>query len=669
MGQLVTALDGTVVEANEALASMMGASRPEELVGFQPWRLLLREYVDQLAELTHELITGGVDHFEFEPRVRRLDGELRWFHVTATLIREPDGTPRSFLALVQDTTERRTAEERLSHLANIVESTSDLVGSADLRTGRLIYLNRAARELFGVGEKEVPRVHLLRIYTRDALHVWEHEIAPHLRAGRSWTGELPMRTAEGRVIQVLQTVTGEVDPDGTPVRSWSVGRDITERKLREEQLAHRALHDELTGLPNRALLLDRLEQALARSRRSGDPVAVLFLDLDRFKNVNDEYGHAAGDDLLAAVAHRLRSVVRPSDTVARLGGDEFVVVCEAVDETKALDLAQRLLATLEDEPFRVARNRLRVTASIGVATAVDPTSTHPEALLRDADAAMYRAKDLGRARIERFDDELRRKTLRRTKLADDLRSAVERGEIVPYYQPIVDIRSGEITGVEALARWQHPTRGLLTPGEFMEVAEETGLIVGLGVSILTRACDQLRRWQVEFGSRALKVHVNLSARQLAHRSLPTLVETAAENALVEPELLCLEITESVIMEDAERSVEVCHSLKRLGVELAVDDFGTGYSSLAYLKRLPVDVLKIDKAFVEDLTPDSRDSSVAMAIISLAHTLGLRCVAEGVENVEQLTALRGLECDEAQGFLIARPLPAEQLTPLLGKPLF
>jgi diguanylate cyclase (GGDEF)-like protein len=489
-------------------------------------------------------------------------------------------------------------------------------------------------------------------------------IAPAVRRGTSWTGELEMRRDDGGIVPVLQTVTGRVDADGEVTELWSVGRDITERKRKEVDLAHQATHDPLTDLPNRALLLDHLEMALARATRSQNSVALLFLDLDRFKTVNDNLGHEAGDELLVEVSERIRTVLRPVDTLARLGGDEFVILCDdIVDEHHAVTVAERVAAAIEIRPFDLGGASLTVTASIGIALATDE-HTHPEALLRDADAAMYRAKDRGRSRHELFDEAMRRRSARRHEVAEELAEAIDRGEIAVHYQPIIDLETGLVTSVEALARWEHPDRGILPPYEFIGVAEETGLIVGLGLAVLTKTCDQLRRWEIELGSAAPAVHVNLSARQLTHTSLPTLVEGVLERSLIEPHHLCLEITESVLMEDAPKSAAALAELKDIGVDLAIDDFGTGYSSLAYLRRFPVDVLKVDRSFVDGLGPDPHDSSIVAAIVSLAHTLDLVCVAEGVETTEQLAGLRRLGCDSAQGFLFARPNPVPDVNRFL-----
>jgi diguanylate cyclase (GGDEF)-like protein len=424
------------------------------------------------------------------------------------------------------------------------------------------------------------------------------------------------------------------------------------------ELAHQAVHDALTGLPNRLQVAERLEQALARSSRTGSDVTVLFIDLDRFKLINDGHGHAAGDELLVTVADRLRRVVRAGDIVARFGGDEFVVVCE--DQTVAFEASQvagRIIDALR-EPVVVDGQEIFLSASIGIAMA-DGTGS-PESLLRDADAAMYRAKEKGRARCEFFDATMRTEALVHLETQSALHRALERDELRVFYQPVVDLTSGAVTGVEALVRWQHPQHGLVSPASFVPLAEETGLIVPIGAWVLDRATAQLARWRERSWGRTLTVNVNLSARQLRQPDLiPALMSALLESG-TDPASLCLELTETTFMEDARSHREALARIKGLGVGLAIDDFGTGYSSLTYLKRLPVSVLKIDQAFVRGLGRDACDTAIVKSVVDLAHALGLVVVAEGVEDPDQVAHLRKLGCDLAQGYFFARPQPAEDL---------
>jgi diguanylate cyclase (GGDEF)-like protein len=424
------------------------------------------------------------------------------------------------------------------------------------------------------------------------------------------------------------------------------------------ELAHQAVHDALTGLPNRLQVADRLEQALARSAETGFEVAVLFIDLDRFKLINDGRGHAAGDELLMAVADRLRGVVRAGDIVARFGGDEFVVVCE--DQTadfEAALVAGRIIDALQ-KPLVVDGQEIFLSASIGIAMA-DGTGT-PESLLRDADAAMYRAKEKGRARCEFFDATMRTEALDHLETQSALHRALERDELRVFYQPVVDLASGLVTGVEALVRWEHPQHGLVPPASFIPLAEETGLIVPIGAWVLDEAMAQAARWRERSWGRSLTVNVNLSARQLRQPDLiPGLMASLLASG-TDPTQLCLELTETTFMEDARSHREALDGIRGLGVGLAIDDFGTGYSSLTYLKRLPVSVLKIDQAFVRGLGTDASDTAIVKSVIDLAHALGLVVVAEGVEDGDQVAHLRRLGCDCAQGYFFARPQPAEEL---------
>jgi diguanylate cyclase (GGDEF)-like protein/PAS domain S-box-containing protein len=439
-----------------------------------------------------------------------------------------------------------------------------------------------------------------------------------------------------------------------------------ERKAFEERLAHQSMHDPLTGLPNRLLFLDRLSLALARCRRMHREVAVLFIDLDRFKNVNDSVGHDAGDELLVSVARRLESVLRPGDTVARFGGDEFTILCDdlttATSRDRAIEIAERLLEAVA-QPFIVGGSQTFVSASVGIALATG--EERPEELLRDADAAMYHAKESGRGRVEVFDDTMRARAVVRHATENDLHRALEHGELLLFFQPVISLRDGRCTGAEALVRWQHPERGLLVPDAFIPLAEETGLVVEVGAWVLETAATEAARWQHEH-TQPFVVSVNLSARQLAQPGLADDLAEMIERSGVEPQNLCLEITESVLMDDAEAVIGVVERVRALGVRLAIDDFGTGYSSLGYLKRFPVDAVKVDRSFVDGLGADPGDAAIVSAVIGLAHALGLDVIAEGVETEHQLIELVAMGCDEAQGYYFAPPQPVQDLRALIGR---
>ena len=445
-------------------------------------------------------------------------------------------------------------------------------------------------------------------------------------------------------------IKGQVD---ARLLSRSINYAI-ERKRAEVELAHQAMHDALTGLPNRALLYDRLGQALNRVGRHSAAVAVLFGDLDRFKLVNDSLGHGAGDTLLVAVAERLSNVLRSGDTAARFGGDEFVLLCEDVSgERQAITIAERIAAEL-DEPFIIEGDEVFVRTSVGIALATEP-GARPEALIRDADAAMYRAKERGGGTYEVFDDQMRERAVRRMETENALHRALDRGEFVMHYQPIVQMATGALHGVEALARWQHPLRGLVMPGEFIEAAEETGLIIALGAWAFEAACRQSASWGGD-----ISMAVNLSARQCTHPDLAGTFGEILRRTGADPASVCLEITETALMEDVEVSTATLTALKELGLTLALDDFGTGYSSLRALQHFPVDVVKIDRSFIAPIEHDPQEAAIVAAVISLSHALGLRTVAEGIESVPQVDRLRALGCDLAQGFYFARPGPPEDV---------
>jgi diguanylate cyclase (GGDEF)-like protein/PAS domain S-box-containing protein len=438
--------------------------------------------------------------------------------------------------------------------------------------------------------------------------------------------------------------------------------DITERKLTEQRVHHVAQHDALTGLPNRSLLQDRLSQAVAYVARSGNPVWVMLIDLDRFKFVNDSMGHKAGDVLLMTVAARLRAALRDDDTVARLSGDEFVViVSERGDQQLTPAIVQRVMQAVA-QPVMLGTKEFFVTCSIGVA--VYPSeSTNPDTLIEHADIAMYRAKKLGRNNFQFYTPQMNEESLERVRIESALRNAVEREEFVLYYQPQLDIKSGKVCGMEALIRWHSPELGMVPPGRFISIAEETGMIVAIGAWVLRTACAQNKAWQ-DAGFDKLRVAVNLSARQFGAADLIENLAAVLADTGLEPKYLEIELTESLFMSDITPAVELLHRMKGLGVNLSIDDFGTGYSSLSYLSRFPIDVLKIDRSFVADITRDANDEAIVTSIIALAHNLKLAVIAEGVETGDQLDYLRRHGCDEMQGYYFSKPLPAKEFEQLL-----
>jgi diguanylate cyclase (GGDEF)-like protein/PAS domain S-box-containing protein len=452
------------------------------------------------------------------------------------------------------------------------------------------------------------------------------------------------------------------DDNGRLMGYRGTGSDITERKLTEQRVHHVAQHDVLTGLPNRSLLQDRLSQAIACSTRNGRPVWVMLIDLDRFKFVNDSMGHKAGDVLLVTVAARLRSSLRDSDTVARLSGDEFVVILsEHSDEPLTPAIVQRVMDAVA-QPVLLGNKEFFVTCSIGVAV-YPGQGTTGDNITEHADVAMYRAKKLGRNNFQFYTPAMNEEALERVRIEGALRNALERDEFVLHYQPQVDLKSGRIVGMEALIRWNHPELGMVPPGRFVGVAEETGLIVPIGAWVMRTACAQNKAWQ-DAGLPRLRVAVNLSARQFGASDLLQSLESALDETGLDPACLEIELTESLFMSDVTPAVELLHRMKALGVNLSIDDFGTGYSSFSYLSRFPIDVLKIDRSFVSDITVDANDAAIVTSIIALAHNLKLAVIAEGVETREQLDYLRSHGCDEMQGYYFSRPLAAPEFEQLL-----
>jgi diguanylate cyclase (GGDEF)-like protein len=431
-------------------------------------------------------------------------------------------------------------------------------------------------------------------------------------------------------------------------------RILQQRKRADDRVHHLAFHDDLTSLPNRLMLSHRLDQALSRHRRAGSQLAILFMDLDRFKVINDSLGHEAGDALLRQVADRLKAQSREGDTVARMGGDEFAVLIESRENLEDISACAHRLADQLSAPYQIGNKDCHVTLSIGIS--VFPSDGNDsQALLKAADVAMYRAKEMGRNNYQYYLPSMNVHTVERLELESDLSRALERGEFLLHYQPKVEIATGLITGIEALLRWNHPVRGLVPPMDFIPLAEETGLIVPIGEWVLATACARTKAWQNQ-GLTKLGVAVNLSARQFADaKLLPKLTQIIHSSGLA-PSSLELEITESVVMSQGESAVTVLEKLKSIGVEIAIDDFGTGYSSLAYLKHFPIDTIKVDRSFIRDIPSDSGDMKITRAIIAMAHSLRLKVVAEGVETAEQLRFLRAQRCDAVQGYFLYRPLP-------------
>jgi diguanylate cyclase (GGDEF)-like protein/PAS domain S-box-containing protein len=502
------------------------------------------------------------------------------------------------------------------------------------------------------------------LHPEDADRVISNEV-DCAKSGEALVQEYRLSRADGRIVWIrdeMTVVRGESDSE-LPL-FFGVFLDVSDRKRMEAELERLALYDSLTGLPNRALFTDRLTHAIGRRGRN-HTTAVYFLDVDRFKRINDSLGHGAGDEVLREVAARIQRTIRPEDTVARFGGDEFTVLCESVGGVlEAVGVADRLQRELA-EPVYAGGAELRLSASIGIAMAEPGDEMSGSRLVEDADAAMYRAKERGGARTELFDMAMRERAVEELSIEQELQSGLERGELRLFYQPIVNLDNGEMIGAEALIRWQHPERGLLTPDKFLPVAEESGLIVQVGSWAVGEACRRLRDWDRRNGHGSpFGLAVNLSARELTHPDVVTTVLNAVRRSALDPHRLTIEVTESTAMADRETGFRALRELSAAGVRIAIDDFGTGYSSLDHLREMPADILKIDRSFVAGMAANSPDSALVAAAIAMGRALEMEVVAEGIETTEQVADLRELACPLGQGYLFARPLPPEELDGLL-----
>ncbi len=632
---------------------------------FSMQNTLCRQFVhedDQAAfsAVLANLAAEGETRDHVQSRHYRRDGAMltcEWFHAA---LRDEDGNILSITSLVLDITERKRREEDLLKIRKAVESAGDAICIMDL-DAHVIYLNRAFNDLFGYAPEELNHVGLDTLFP-DAYAA--REVQSAIEAGRSWNGELELRSRSKGSIPVFMRADAIRDDQGIPIGVVAVYTDLRERRQAQEELVRQARHDSLTGLPNRSFFQQRLARAFARGAEEYNRTAVMFFDLDNFKVINDSLGHEAGDHLLQVVAERLRACVRPEDMVARLGGDEFTVLLEGLNgDRDAVSVAERVSEQLR-APILLEGREIFATASIGIALSRD-THQNAEDLLRDADVAMYQAKTGGKAGYIFFNPQMNAEAMERLELEMDLRHAIDRGELQVYFQPIIHLQSGRVTEVEALLRWNHPIRGLISPVKFIPIAEETGLILPLGQWVLEQSCRQARLWQNQYPSDPpLVMSVNLSTRQIQQDDLIQSVEAVLHSSGIAANSLKLEITESVMMLDSANVIAKLHALKALGIRLAVDDFGTGYSSMSYLSSLPIDTLKIDRAFISRLGLKNEDDAIVRAILTMAKMMQMHVTAEGIETPEQLGELNLLGCERGQGYLFAKPLTGGDMEVLL-----
>jgi diguanylate cyclase (GGDEF)-like protein/PAS domain S-box-containing protein len=659
-------LDGNFTSLNRAGELITGYTR-DEAIGMNICSVVAPEFIDAARTMTaKKLVDERPTTYELEIVSKR--GERVTLELSTRLIVSGDGLPIGVQGLGRDITARRKAEislhETLSLFATTFESTADGIVVMSLEQA-IVTANQKFIEMWGVPAD---------IFTKNDGHDLADHIASQLKDPESFKKGLveTFSHPDGTVSQILELHDGRIierysQPqylESRPIGRVASFRDITERSRAEEKLRYYALHDTLTDLPNRVQFMNHLEQAIERAE--GNPhsrFAVLFLDLDRFKVINDSLGHAVGDKLLVAIAERLLACVRPGDIVARLGGDEFTILLNRTGSDEEVGaVAERLQARIS-EPFKIDNYEVFTTASIGIILSSGSAERSAEDFLRDADAAMYRAKESGKARFEIFDEEMHVRNMNLLQVETDLRHAVERHEFEVLYQPIVDLDSGDVTEFEALIRWRHPVHGLVAPDEFIHVAEETGLIIPIGEWIMAESCRQIVEWQHRF-ARELSISVNLSAKQLMHPSLTSQVENILAETGLHPSQLKLEVTESTVMEHSDRSLKVLEDLDKLGVALSTDDFGTGYSSLSYLQKFPFERLKIDRSFVKVMDDDAKSGAIVKTILMLGENLGIEVVAEGIETAAQLDKLRQLGCRAGQGYLFSRPVDCESIEQFL-----
>ncbi|MCX6523618.1 MAG: EAL domain-containing protein [Actinobacteria bacterium] len=669
-----------VTYVSPAMSRILGFD-PNLAVGLKLGASVSEPDLSRLHEACDRVLAHPEEVVRVEVRVRHADGRLRQIENVLTNCLD-DPLVRGIVTNFRDVTDQRIAQEELGErtaqvyaaesesrrLLDIFDVTPDLTVLSDAG-GAVVYLNAAARKFFGLG---TPELDLMNSEQLVRLSKWfgavTEPMLQSLMENGSWAGELEIRRHDGVLVPMLIQMAVHYRPGTKEVDCYSgMARDVTERKNLEESLHLQATHDQLTGLPNRALLFDKIERAMEGMNASPVPSrsALLFIDIDHFKKFNDTLGHAQGDLVLQQVARRLIEVVRPGDTIARFGGDEFIVLCERLDAASdAVVIAHRIDAAF-GAPFDIEGSEVAVSVSIGISE-IDPSEADPLAVIRDADAAMYEAKAGGRGRWVIFDDKMGARATERRRIESWMRETLHGEEFSVQYQPVVSLQTGELIAVEALLRWQHDESSI-APDLFVPIAEEAGLIVPIGAWVLRTACAQMAAWQQLPGWSGLGLSVNVSGRQLQDPDFGSLAEEAVREFGLAPDTLSFEITETVLLQDAVAWGERLEPLKELGIQISLDDFGTGHSSLTYLRRFPADTVKLDQSFVSGIETNLQDRAIVTAVINLCTTLGLRCVAEGVETFAQLELLKSLGCEAGQGHLFAPSLePNDFVKQFLGE---
>ena len=654
-------LDGRWLRVNHKLCLITGYAEEELLTRDRPSITYPNDMPDELNSM-QQLLAGEVPSSTKEIRHVRKDGSLVWVNLTWSLTRTSTGEPDYFIEVIEDITERKEATEQLRLFARIFDTINEGVVVTD-SANNIVSVNPAFSAITGYSASETIGKNPRMLHSGLMDKVFYDKMWQSIKKTGRWQGEITDRRKNGESYVEWLSISTMKDERGEFSHHIAVVSDISERKAAEEHMVYIAQHDFLTDLPNRMMLHDRLTQAIAHAGREQRKVAVMFLDLDRFKAINDILGHLVGDKLLKIVADRISSVARTSDTVSRLGGDEFAIMLPYIDNMDDIaTIAVKLLTSIAG-PCVIDGNEIEVTTSIGISVFPEDGSDS-ESLIAHADAAMYQAKGNGRNNYQFFTYEMNRRTLERMAIKNKLSHALERNELFLLYQPQVDLQSGRIIGAEALVRWDHPVYGNVLPAQFIPIAEENGLIPPIGEWVLREACRQNQEWRKQ-GLMKITMAVNLSAVQFRQKNLGEIIKTILHESGLAPSGLELEITEGVVMQDAEAAILLLEDMKAMGLKLSVDDFGTGYSSLSYLKRFPIDKLKIDQSFVRDLTTDTDDAVIVSTIISMAHSLKLKVIAEGVESAEQLAFLKQQGCDEIQGYYFSQPVSAEEFTKLLS----
>ncbi|HJV53717.1 MAG TPA: EAL domain-containing protein [Noviherbaspirillum sp.] len=657
-------MEGRITQANQRMAEMF-RMRVEDLVGNEYVALVHPSVRDEARRKMLDLLSSNIPSVNLERLYWRADQAEFWGNLSGKRFYDAGGEEQGLVGVIEDITDRKRAEVDLRIAAIAFEAQEGMfITDAD---GRILRVNSAFSEITGYSSAEAvgqsPR--LFRSGRHDS--VFYKTIRATLAETGAWQGDIWNRRKNGEIFPVWLTITSVKDAAGALTHYVSTMTDMTSRKAAEDAIRNLAFYDPLTRLPNRRLLLDRLRQALATCARTHRNGALLFIDLDDFKILNDTMGHDVGDQLLQQVAERLLGCARRGDTVSRLGGDEFVVMLEDLSTDRAQAAAQaenageHILASF-GQPFVLRECTYQSTASIGATLFADHQGTI-EDLLKQADLAMYQAKAAGRNTLRFFDPQMQAALAQRTALENDLRAAIRGQQFVLHYQVQVG-RNGEVIGAEALVRWRHPARGMVYPNDFIQLSEETGLIQGIGSWVLHAACEQLAAWAGNPDTASLTLAVNVSARQFRRTDFVQQVLAAIESSRANPQRLKLELTESLLVDDVEDVIAKMSALQARGVSFSLDDFGTGYSSLAYLKRLPLDQLKIDRSFVRDILVDSNDASIARMIIALAESMGLSVIAEGVETEEQRVVLAAIGCDCYQGYLFGKPVPLAEFEALV-----